>query len=220
VTVLAHPVVDEAVQFERVWLDDCSWVDVARGWLAEADALHDVLLDRTPWRTNRLWRYERWVEEPRLYGSARVDGQPIHPVLPELHRALNRRYGVDFGGVAIAQYRDGRDSVAFHRDRDLRWLDNTLIAIVSLGQQRPWHLRPRGNRFAHNLPNQGATHDVSPASGDLLVMGGRAQADWEHAVPKIRRPVGSRISLQWRWTSRQGRPVQGPSYRAPRTFSR
>jgi alkylated DNA repair dioxygenase AlkB len=220
VAVREQIAIGEAVDFERVWLDDRSWVDVARGWLVGADCLHDALLERVPWRTNRLWRYERWVEEPRLYGSARVDGQPVHRVFPELQSALERRYGASFGSVAVAQYRDGSDSVAFHRDRDLRWLDDTLIAIVSLGQRRPWYLRPRGNRFAHELDNQGATHDLAPASGDLLVMGGRAQADWEHAVPKVRRPIGPRISLQWRWTSRQGRPVQGPSYRAPRTFSR
>jgi alkylated DNA repair dioxygenase AlkB len=182
--------------------------------------VHDALLGQTTWRQNRLWRYEKWVDEPRLYGSPRVDGQPAHAILPELQPAIERRYGVQLSGMAVAQYRDGSDSVAFHRDRDLRWLDDTLIAIVSLGQQRPWHLRPRANRFAHDLPNLGATHDVSPASGDLLVMGGRCQADWEHSVPKVRRPVGPRISLQWRWTSRRGRPVQGPSYRAPRHFNR
>jgi alkylated DNA repair dioxygenase AlkB len=220
VTVLAHPVIDDEVEFERVWLDERSWVDVARGWVAGADALHQRILDGAAWRENKLWRYDHWVEEPRRYGSARVDGRPVHAILPGLQRTLQQRYEVTFGAPAVALYRDGNDSVAFHRDRDLRWLDDTLIAIVSLGQRRPWHLRPRSNRFAHTLENLGATHDISPASGDLLVMGGRAQADWEHAVPKVRHPLGARISLQWRWTSRQGPPVQGPSYRAPRNFNR
>jgi len=221
VRVLATPAVDEDVEFERVWLDGTSWVDVARGWLAGADAVHEVLLSGARWRQGRLWRYDHWVEEPRLGAMARTaGGEPLHPVLPELQRALHHRYGVTFTPPAVALYRDGDDSVAFHRDRDLRWLDDTLIAIVSLGERRPWHLRPRANRFAHELPNQGAVHDVSPASGDLLVMGGRCQAEWEHAVPKMRHRIGPRISLQWRWTSRQGRPVQGPSYRAPRHFNR
>jgi len=30
-------------------------------------------------------------------------------------------------------------------------------------------------------------------------MGGRAQMDWEHNVPKTRRAVGPRISCSWRW---------------------
>ena len=219
-TLLAAPSIVDEVDFERVWLDDRSWVDVARGWLAGADAVYASLLERCAWRTSRLWRYDHWVEEPRVGASARIDGRPAHTVLPALHRALDRRYGIEFGAVAVAQYRDGRDGVAFHRDRELRWLDDTLIAVLTLGQRRPWHLRPRANRFAHDLPNHGATHDISPASGDLLVMGGRAQADWEHSVPKLAQPVGPRISLQWRWTSRRGRPVIGGNYRDPRNFSR
>src|SRR4029077_4485246 len=113
-------------------------------------------------------------------------GTPIpHPGLLEADQALRSRYRVGFGTMAFARYRDGRDSVAFHRDRELRWLDDTVIAVLSLGARRPWLLRPRANRFGHDLPNQGATHDISPANGDLLVMGGRCQADWEHSVPKV-----------------------------------
>jgi alkylated DNA repair dioxygenase AlkB len=220
VEALTDVAVRQDVEFERVRLDDKSWVDVARGWLHAADDLYDALLERARWRQNRLWRYDHWVEEPRLSGSPRRDGGPIHPVLPELTRALERRYRVPLGDVALAQYRDGRDSVAFHRDRELRWLDETVIAVLTVGGRRPWYLRPRTNRFAHELPNHGATHDISPASGDLLVMGGRCQADWEHSVPKVGSAVGPRISLQWRWTSRRGRPVTGGNYRDPRHYNR
>jgi len=34
--------------------------------------------------------------------------------------------------------------------------------------------------------------------GDLLVMGGSCQRTWEHAVLKTARPVGPRISIQFR----------------------
>ena len=206
-------------ELERIWLDERSWVDVARGWLPDAEEVHAALLERTRWEQGRLFRYERWVEEPRLSGWSRP-ADAAHPSLLEAHRALQRRYRVQFDGFALAWYRDGTDSVAFHRDRELRWLDDTVIAVLSLGATRPWLLRPRANRWDHDAPNGGATHDLAPGSGDLLVMGGRCQADWEHAVPKVRAPIGGRVSVQWRWTSRTGRPVQGPGYRAPRTFSR
>ncbi|MGH9137741.1 MAG: alpha-ketoglutarate-dependent dioxygenase AlkB [Acidimicrobiales bacterium] len=220
--VVRHPVepaVSEGAAFERVWLDDTSWLDLCRGWLTRADVLYAALVDAVPWQQGRVWRYDRWVTEPRLGATWRVGDPPWHPVLPTVHRQLRDRYGLPFGGAAMVWYRDGRDSVGFHRDRELRWLDDTLIAVLTLGAQRAWWLRPRANRYDHESPQRGATHDVSPAGGDLLVMGGRCQADWEHAVPKVHRPIGGRVALQFRWTARRGRPERGPTYRAPRHYS-
>lgn len=205
---------------ERLQLDEGSWVDVGRGWLDGADELFERLLAGVPWRSSRLFRYDHWVEERRL-GASWQAGQPWpHPALQPLHRALQQRYGVRFDGFGLIQYRDGGDGQAFHRDTDMRWLDDTVIAILTLGARRPWLLRPRTNRFDHG-PAKGATHDLAPGAGDLIVMGGRCQADWEHSVPyRPREALGVRISLQWRHARRTGRPFVGASYRAPRTFGR
>ena len=102
-----------------------------------------------------------------------------------MHRALERRYRRRLRGPALNYYRDGRDSVAWHADRELRELDDTIVAIVTLGTRRPFLLRPKGG---------GPSIDVAPGSGDVLVMGGAAQRGWEHAVPKTARP-GPRISV-------------------------
>src|SRR5205823_8918438 len=145
----------------------------------------------------RLFRYDHFVEERRL-GAYWSRGTPLpHAALAEVTRALQHRYRVQFNSFGMIQYRDGRDGQAFHRDTDMRWLDDTVIAILSLGARRPWLLRPRTNRYDHS-PSRGATHDLAPASGDLIVMGGRAQADWEHSVPYLlHHDVGPRISIQW-----------------------
>ena len=82
-----------------------------------------------------------------------------------------------FGGVGLAWYRDGNDSVAFHRDTDLRYCENTVIAILTLGARRPWTLQPRGGRDRFDEGIAAGTIDLSPAGGDLLVMGGRAQTN-------------------------------------------
>ena len=210
----------DAAPVERVHLDDTSWVDVGRGWLAGADELYSALLSGVAWQTSRLFRYDHWVEERRL-GSGWRPGQPVpHPALVDVHKALQQRYGARFGGFAMMQYRDGRDGQAFHRDTDMRWLDDTVIAILTLGAQRPWYLRPRANRHSTSMA-KGATHDLAPSSGDLIVMGGRCQADWEHSVPYLgATPVGVRISLQWRYARRVGRPFMGSSYSAPLTYRR
>lgn len=213
--VVAEPVV------ERIQLDATSWVDVVRGFVTEADAVHDQVLEATAWGEDRVFRYDHWVDVNRL-GAAWRRGDPVaHPVLLDAHRWLQHRYRATFDGFSLVRYRDGRDGQGFHRDRDMRWLDDTIIGVLTLGAQRPWLVRPREHRNRHDLADRGATHDLAPASGDLLVMGGRCQADWEHSVAPIPgRPVGDRISLQWRWTSRQGRPERGGSWNAPRHYGR
>ena len=64
-------------------------------------------------------------------------------MLVDAHRTIQHRYDVRFDGAALALYRDGRDMVAFHRDRDMRWLDDTVIALLVLGDRRPFLIRPR-----------------------------------------------------------------------------
>ena len=64
-----------------------------------------------------------------------------------------------------------------------------MVAIVSLGPGASSSCAPRGGHI-----------EVSHAlgHGDLIVMGGSCQRTWEHAVPKTSRPVGPRISVQFR----------------------
>ena len=64
-----------------------------------------------------------------------------------------------------------------------------MVAIVSFGDPRKLVLRPRGG---------GESIAIEMGHGDLLVMGGSCQRTWEHAVPKTARPVGPRISVQFR----------------------
>jgi alkylated DNA repair dioxygenase AlkB len=179
----AHP--------ERIDLGEGVWVDVARGFLAGADEALFDLMERVQWRVGRRQMYDREVDDPRLSRWFRRAEPDPHPLLAEARVALEERYHRPLSGVGLNLYRDGRDSVAFHADRELRDLDDSLVAIVTLGQQRPFLLRPRGG---------GRSHDLAPASGDLLVMGGRCQATWEHAVPKSARSLGPRLSASWRWS--------------------
>ena len=188
------PAVDPTVPFERLQLDDQSWVDVARGWLHGADTLLDTLIERVDWQQHRRWMYERMVDDPRLSRWFSTDEPLPHPGLEPIRSALGEHYDVPLGGLGLNYYRDGRDSVAPHRDRELRHLDDTLIAIVTLGARRPFLIRPRGG---------GKSRDISPATGDLLVMGGRMQVNWEHGVPNVKR-AGPRISATWRWSSQKG----------------
>jgi alkylated DNA repair dioxygenase AlkB len=212
--------IDVDAALERLDLGDGAWVDVGRGWMPEPAELFDHLLHNVAWQTSHLFRYDHRVEERRVSAGWRP-GTPLpHPALAEATRAIQQRYRVQFDGFAMLQYRDGRDGQAFHRDTDMRWLDDTIIAILTLGAERPWLLRPRTARH-DDSPGKGAVHDLAPGSGDLMVMGGRTQAYWEHSVPYLpTREPSPRISIQWRFARRVGRPFMGSSYRAPLTYRR
>jgi len=213
--------IDPDARPERRWLDDDSWVDVTPGWMRGADALYAHLVAGVPWRQGRVFRYERYLDEPRVGCWYSRDTPYPHPALTAAHRAIQHRYRVTFGGVALAFYRDGRDSVAFHRDDDLRYCENTVIAILSLGARRPWLMEPRGATDRFREGGGSGVIDLAPGNGDLVVMGGACQTNWLHAVPKVRtgKDLG-RISAQWRWTSKTGRPERQAAHGAPRRFTR
>lgn len=214
--LVADPVV------ERVELAADCWVDVVRGLVPAADDVHDELLAKLTWEQGKVFRYERWIDEPRLYATQNADGR--HPALQQAQMWLMRRYRISLpASVPLALYRNERDSVTFHRDRELRWLEDTVIGVLTLGAKRPWLMKPLGRNGQRTFDDDEDTTgviDLAPGSGDLLVMGGRCQAAWLHAVPKVQGRCRSRISAQWRWTSRTGRRDANPSYFAPRHFSR
>jgi alkylated DNA repair dioxygenase AlkB len=171
-----------------------AWVDLLPGWLTGADALFDFLLTGTDWVEERRQMYERVVLVPRLLRFYGEEEALPDPALTRARDALNARYepelGEPFRSAGMCLYRDGRDSVAWHGDTIGRGKStDTMVAIISVGSARNFLLRPRGG---------GVTIKHRVGHGDLLVMGGSCQRTWEHAVPKTARPVGPRISIQFR----------------------
>ncbi|AYY12501.1 alpha-ketoglutarate-dependent dioxygenase AlkB [Actinobacteria bacterium YIM 96077] len=171
-----------------------AWLDVRPGWVRGSDELFSRLVEDVPWRAERRQMYERMVDVPRLvcwYGEH--DALP-DPVLEQARQTLSDHYrdelGEEFCTAGLCFYRNGQDSVAWHGDTIGRSKhEDTMVAIVSLGEPRSLLLRPRtgGDTLRYRLGH-----------GDLLVMGGSCQRTWEHAVPKSARVVGPRISVQFR----------------------
>jgi alkylated DNA repair dioxygenase AlkB len=171
-----------------------AWIDVLPGWLSGADALFETLARTVPWRAERRQMYERVVDVPRLLCFYDEGDDLPDPALVAARQALDRHYrrelGEPFATVGLCLYRDGRDSVAWLGDRIGRGAtEDTMVAIVSVGDPRALLLRPRGGGPARR-------HELG--HGDLIVMGGSCQRTWEHAIPKTSRAVGPRISIQFR----------------------
>jgi len=75
-------------EVERLALSEGSWVDVARGWLGDADEVFEVLLRDVEFSTSRLFRYDHWVEERRLGASWRPPQPLPHPAVGEAQGAI------------------------------------------------------------------------------------------------------------------------------------
>jgi alkylated DNA repair dioxygenase AlkB len=178
----------------RTPLSRGAWVDHLPGWVSSSDEVFQTLLGDIGWRADRVRMYEREVAVPRLlrwFG----EGETLpHALLTEARERLSAHYapelGEPFTTAGMCLYRDGRDSVAWHGDTKGRSAaSDTMVAIVSFGSPRVLTLRPRGGGDSLRFPL---------GHGDLIVMGGSCQRTWEHAVPKTARPVGPRVSVQYR----------------------
>lgn len=178
----------------RTALSHGAWVDRRPGWVGGADELFQVLRRDVPWVAERRQMYDSIVDVPRLlrfYG----EGEPLpHLALEECRQVLSAHYAEELGEpfvtVGMCLYRDGQDSVAWHGDRIGRSRDqDTMVAILAVGSPRDLLLRPREG---------GSSQRIASGHGDLVVMGGSCQRTWDHCVPKTARPVGPRISIQFR----------------------
>ncbi len=179
---------------QRTQLDATAWVDLLPGWLSGASEVFERLAERVPWHAERRPMYDRVVDVPRLVSFFGEHDPLPDRILVTARDTLTRHYaeelGEPFRTAGLCFYRDGRDSVAWHGDTIGRGAtDDTMVAIVSVGAPRALLLRPRGG---------GSSVRFTAGHGDLLVMGGACQRTWEHAVPKTARPVGPRISIQFR----------------------
>jgi alkylated DNA repair dioxygenase AlkB len=160
--------------------------------------LHGLLAE-LDWEEQRFTIYGRTMPMPRLiamYGPVgyRYSGvvhppRPLSPRLDEVRRRIEEVTGRAFNSVLANLYRDGRDSVGWHRDSDYAHGGQPDIASVSLGATRRFELRDRAGR-----PRAA----VDLESGSLLLITGDAIARWWHRVPKTSRPAGPRVNLTFR----------------------
>ncbi|MED5373748.1 MAG: alpha-ketoglutarate-dependent dioxygenase AlkB [Myxococcota bacterium] len=173
-------------------LGACSWLEHHSGWLRGHGVLFEQLRQTLAWRAQERPMYERVVAVPRLLARLPQDG-PVPSILERCALQLSQRYGRPLYSLGACLYRDGRDSVAWHGDRLSRSgqrVDSSdrVIAILSLGEPRRFLIRPSSG---------GPSRAFELGWGDLLVMGGRCQEDFEHCVPKVASAL-PRISVQFR----------------------
>ncbi|WP_194757515.1 alpha-ketoglutarate-dependent dioxygenase AlkB family protein [Aliidiomarina indica] len=170
----------------------------------DADRLFDSLRTELPWQQGDVKLFGKVYKTPRLqswhgdtgirYTYSNVELQ-AHNWTPSLSELRNRLLSLDIetNSVLANFYRDGKDSMGWHRDNEPELGKEPLIASVSLGAERDFILRHRGNQQRHVIRLE---------HGSLLIMAGTTQHYWEHALPKRMRVDTPRINLTFRQIKR------------------
>jgi alkylated DNA repair dioxygenase AlkB len=158
--------------------------------MSGSDRAFEELLHDMAWSQRRRRMYDREVDEPRLTSWRKIDAETSDASqwLEDARASLSTRYCVPFDSAGFNLYRDGADSVAWHRDRIPSEIVDPVVALVSLGEPRTFLLRPQGG---------GKSRAFRLGHGDLLVTGGQTQRRFEHSVPKVR-ASGPRMSIAFR----------------------
>ena len=173
---------------ERIALDETSWIEYVPRWLQGSAGLFDELTATAQWEQRYRHMYGRRLAEPRLtaeYADIEVAPQRLLHTITE---ALSKHYGVAYRYVWLNLYRSHRDSTSWHGDPIAKVQETSTVPVLSLGAARRFLIRPAEG---------GQSVSLTAASGDLIVMGGRAQRDWRHSVPKQATPAGPRISINF-----------------------
>lgn len=169
------------------------------GWLDERSAttLLWTARDGLPWEQRSVRVFGRTVPQPRLvallgaaygYSGLQLGSAPMPGWAAELLARVSEVAGCRFNSILLNRYRDGRDSIAWHRDDERELGQRPIVASLSLGAARRFLVRERATK---------EVSEVLLGHGDLLVMPAGMQDTHEHSIPKTA-VAGERISLTFR----------------------
>ncbi|MGL4597554.1 MAG: alpha-ketoglutarate-dependent dioxygenase AlkB family protein [Bacteroidia bacterium] len=168
----------------------------------EADVLLHVFLEELNWQQSPILMFGKMVMQPRLtawygdlgkaytYSGVRNEPLPWHPDLLVLRELLMIKVKRNFNSVLANRYRSGEDSMGWHSDDEKELGENPVIASISLGEERMFHVRKKDA--------SGDTLKLKLEHGSLLLMKGNAQEHYQHALPKTKIRNNERINLTFR----------------------
>jgi alkylated DNA repair dioxygenase AlkB len=168
----------------------------------ESNEYFDYMLQTLPWKQDKIRIYDKEVLQPRLtayYGDTNKNlsysGTTMHPnpwteQLTVLKLKTETIAGVSFTNALFNLYRDGKDSVSWHRDNEKYLGVNPIIGSVSLGATRTFQFR--------YYKDKSIVRSIELTAGSLLIMRGTTQHFWEHQVPKTNKRIGARINITFR----------------------
>ena len=168
----------------------------------EADHLFKVLQEGLSWQQEPIWMFGKQILQPRLtalYGDPKVpywysgiamQAKPFTKELETIKQRLQDFTQHEFTHVLCNYYRDGQDSMGWHRDNEAVLGRNPKIASLTFGASRSFQMRP----YTEKEPKI----NLELSHGSLLLMEGASQHHWEHQLPKTKKVNQPRINLTFR----------------------
>lgn len=169
---------------------------------AESECYYKILISETKWQQDDITVFGKSYKQPRLtalygnneksysYSNVTMHPHPFTEELLEIKSKIETIINEKFTTCLLNLYRDGQDSNGWHADNEKELGKNPVIASVSFGASRLFHLKHR------HKPE--LKHKLNLESGSLLIMKGATQHNWLHQIPKTKKKVESRINLTFR----------------------
>ena len=168
----------------------------------ESSELFHHLVNTVNWKQEPIKLFGKEIMQPRLtawyadegitysYSGITMMGQIWNEELLLIKNKVEELAGVKFNSALLNLYRNGSDSMGWHRDNEKELGINPVIASVSFGASRKFQLR--------TYKDKSDLKSIQLNHGSCLLMLGKTQQDWEHRVPKTSAYVTERLNITFR----------------------
>ena len=158
-------------------------------FLCDQEAVFTWAIANVAWDDRIRARKTASFGVPYNYAGLTYEPNPFPPELDRVRVMVGEHVRMEANNCLLNYYPDGDARMGFHSDSAMGLIGDSGVAIVSLGAQRGLRFR----RIAHL--DERVTLDLAP--GSLLYMRPEVQREWQHALPRTKRPA-PRISLTFR----------------------
>lgn len=168
----------------------------------EANYYYNLLLKNIPWQQDDINIFGKTHKQPRLtalfannekpYSYSNIIMRPhvFTKELEEIKTKIESQCNIKFTTCLANLYRNGQDSNGWHADNEKELGKNPIIASLSFGEERYFHLKHRKD---NNLKKK-----IVLQNGSLLIMQGETQHHWLHQIAKTKKQIKPRINLTFR----------------------
>lgn len=164
-----------------------------------ADFYFYYFKENLEWEERTITLFGKTMLQPRLlqyYGDAGTDyvySKDLYTPkswdrhLFQLKASIEQTSGYLFNSALANYYRNGQDSMGWHRDDEPELGNDPIVASLTLGYPRTFSFKQKGEQ----------ANKLELAHGSLLIMLPSFQLKYKHSLPK-RRQAGPRINLTFR----------------------